>query len=1181
MATSVIPILETETTYDNAIKALKLQYEKPVNSIYARHILATRRQLPEESLDDYLRNLKILARDCSFKDVSADIYQEESIRDSFIAGIRSNYIRQRLLENDKLDLSTAFSTARSLEVAQRNSETYNTPGTCASANPDISKSSKFPPDPGLNESPAAAMKPGISKPYQQGKCYYCGYPYHPRYKCPAIDAVCSKCQRKGHYTKVCRSNPPGKIVASALEMNNPSEESHQTNENQSSWPPVLWAITPSCAVSKERIPDHPLSKSMTDIKINDKEITCVADSASSFSFIHPKSAHILKLKVHPATDTISMATQSLTSEVSGCCYVELKFKDRVYPNFKLLILPNLCAQVILGIDFLSLHESITMKFGGKQPSLTVCGLSTLKVNPPSLFRNLTPNCRPIADKSRKYSSDDREFINSETNRLLSEDIIEESHSPWRAQVVVVKKKSKKRLAIDYSQTINVFTLLDAYPVPNIMDHVNKIAQYRVFSTIDLRQAYHQIPIKPEDKPYTAFEANGKLYQFKRLPFGVTNGVSIFQRQMDHIVDNYQLEATFPYMDDVTICGETQEDHDENLQNFLSAAKQLNLTFNEEKSKFSVRKLSVLGYLIENGTIRPDPERFEALEALPPPHNSKSLKRCLGFFAYYAKWIPNYSDKIRPLNKVTSFPISEEALHSLKQLKKDIKQAVMCCIDESLPFTLECDASDHAIAATLNQKGKPVAFFTRSLQPSELKYPSVEKEAMAIMESVRKWRHLLAPRRFTIVTDQRSISFMFNNQERRKIKNDKILRWRLELSTFNYNIQHRPGRLNESPDALSRVCAAVGYPDLKEIHNDLCHPGVTRLLHFVKSRNLPFSVEEVRSVTKSCSACAECKPQFFKPKEQAHLIKATQPLERLNLDFKGPLPSTNNKRFFLNIIDEFSRFCWVFPCSDVSSNTVSKCLIELFTMFGLPQYVHSDRGSSFMSSELRQFLSSKGIATSRTTSYNPRCNGQVEKQNDTIWRSINLALKSKGLPISSWQEVLPEVLHATRSLLCVATNSTPHERMFSYSRRTTSGMSLPTWLSTPGPVLLRCRDRKLKSDPLVEPVELVHANPSYAFIKFPDGREDTVSLRDLAPVGDQSVDVIENESSQQSLPNPSVESTPECILENLNPVTPPDNTNSKNPEPMMSGKVWCDVNPRNIITEKRRKVVEENPVSSTS
>ena len=143
---------------------------------------ATRRQLPEESLDDYLRNLKILSRDCSFKDVTADIYQEESIRDSFIAGIRSNYIRQRLLENDKLDLSTASSTARSLEVAQRNSETYNTPGTCASVNPNISKSSKFPPDPGLNESPAAAMKPGISKPYQQGKCYYCGYPYHPPYK---------------------------------------------------------------------------------------------------------------------------------------------------------------------------------------------------------------------------------------------------------------------------------------------------------------------------------------------------------------------------------------------------------------------------------------------------------------------------------------------------------------------------------------------------------------------------------------------------------------------------------------------------------------------------------------------------------------------------------------------------------------------------------------------------------------------------------------------------------------------------------------------------------------------------------------------------------------------------------------------------------------------------------------
>ena len=128
-----------------------------------------------------------------------------------------------------------------------------------------------------------------------------------------------------------------------------------------------------------------------------------------------------------------------------------------------------CAQTILGLDFLSQHQSITMKYGGSQPPLTVCGLTTLKVEPASLFTNLTPNCRPVADRRRNYSSDDKEFISREIERMLKEGIIENSNSPWRAQVVVVKKGEKKRLAIDYSQTINLYTQLDAYPLPLISD----------------------------------------------------------------------------------------------------------------------------------------------------------------------------------------------------------------------------------------------------------------------------------------------------------------------------------------------------------------------------------------------------------------------------------------------------------------------------------------------------------------------------------------------------------------------------------------------------------------------------------------------------------------------------------------------------------------------------------------
>ena len=147
--------------------------------------------------------------------------------------------------------------------------------------------------------------------------------------------------------------------------------------------------------------------------------------------------------------------------------------------------------------------------------------------------NLTADCHPIASKSWKYSQEDSAFIDEEVKRLLKEGIIEPSLSPWRAQVVVTTDENhKKKLAIDYSQKINRFTLLDAFPWPRISDTVNKIAQYRVFSTIDLRSAYHQVSLKEEDKPYTAFEARGNLYQFTCLPFRVTN--SLFSERDDEV-----------------------------------------------------------------------------------------------------------------------------------------------------------------------------------------------------------------------------------------------------------------------------------------------------------------------------------------------------------------------------------------------------------------------------------------------------------------------------------------------------------------------------------------------------------------------------------------------------------------------------------------------------------------------
>ena len=436
------------------------------------------------------------------------------------------------------------------------------------------------------------------------------------------------------------------------------------------------------------------------------------------------------------------------------------------------------------------------------------------------------------------------------------------------------------------------------------------------------------------------------------------------------------------------------------------------------------------------------------------------------------------------------------------MKKEIEHSVVAAIDENDTFQVETDASEFALGATLNQNNRPVAFFSsRTLHGSELKQSSIEKEAAAIIEAVRHWRHYLTGKHFYLITDQKSISFMFSKNQKGKIKNEKLMRWRIELSTYSFDIKYKPGTENVAPDVFSRLkCASVTNNDLLNLHTSLCHPGVTRMYHFVKIRNLPFSLDDIKTMTNSCNVCAECKPKFYKP-DNAKLIKSTQPFERLNMDFKGPLPSSNSNRFMLTIIDEYSRFPFAYACADTSAATVKRCLSSLFSIFGMPATIHTDRGTSFMSSELKLFLQTKGISSSRTTSYNPAGNGQVERLNGSLWKTITLALKSRNLSVDSWQTVLPDALHSIRSLLCTATNATPHERMFLYQRKSSSGSSLPSWLSSPGPVLLKRSVRHSKFEPLVDQVELVHSNPNYAQVRFPDGREDTVSVKQLAPVGD--------------------------------------------------------------------------------
>lgn len=421
---------------------------------------------------------------------------------------------------------------------------------------------------------------------------------------------------------------------------------------------------------------------------------------------------------------------------------------------------------------------------------------------------------PCYTKSYRYPFCHKEEVQKQISGMLEQGIIRPSTSPWVSPIWIVPKKvdasgqRKWRLVIDYRK-LNLKTIDDRYPIPNITEILDKLGRCQYFTTLDLASGFHQIEVHPEDIPKTAFSVDHGLYEFVRMPFGLKNAPATFQRVMDHVLRDLIGKCCLVYMDDIIIFSSSLQEHLVNLSKVLQALEKVNLKVQLDKSEFLKKEVAFLGHIVTDEGVRPNPEKIDVIKKWPIPKNQKELKGFLGLLGYYRRFIRDFAKITKPLT--AQLRNGENVEHTPQFLKtfETCKNLLTCSDvlqypDFSLPFILTTDASNFAIGAVLSQgtigKDRPVAYASRTLTKSEENYSAIEKELLAIDWATRHFRPYLFGRKFTLYTDHQPLTYALNL----KTPNSKLVKWRLRLSEYNFTPVYKPGKQNVVADALSRI-----------------------------------------------------------------------------------------------------------------------------------------------------------------------------------------------------------------------------------------------------------------------------------------------------------------------------------------------------------------------------------------
>ena len=684
------------------------------------------------------------------------------LRDRLVLGCKSTEARRKLLQTDPLTLKVVQDTLSVFEAVE-------------SAKNDVLQDSNHSPIHKVRRTPPVKFTKQ-SSPQYPSKCKNCGRTGCKGQKqCPAFGKNCHNCGKWNHFSKVCQTS------------NSRREHCHEVDN--------------SAVLHVNVIPINAVSNIVV-MKIDEKPVSMEVDTGASVTLISEKMWRDIGSPQLKPCDKIFSAYDGHKMKPLGNFIGTLSHEETT-AQAKITVIQAFKLYGLLGRDYIPVFFSDSIQVNSVQED----PLPAMKVEPVSV---------DIADKTmlkfcraRPVPIPMKEKIHKELDRLEKNGIITPvSSSRYASPVVwVAKKDGSLRMCADFKVHVNNSIKSDSYPLPTIESIFAGLENSKKFAKLDLKEAYWQVPLDKAARTICMINTTKGLYQFNRLPKGMKNSSSIFQRVMEKILKD--LDGILIYQDDILIHGKDSNELARRVSNVYERLHQKNVTINREKSQIDCDSIKFLGHLISADGVKPDPEIVKKITSCKPPTNKSEVESFIGLVNFFGRMIPNFAELTHPLNKLRrkdeKFVWETQHQDSFDKLLKALSsKPVLQSYSLEKEATLTTDASERCIGGVLTQQGRPVIFVSRNLSPAEQRYSNIEREALAIVWSCSRLRQLLIGRKFTLVTDHKPLLKIYGNGGLPKVVSSRLTRWAALLQPFEFEVQYHPGTSIPHADSVTRL-----------------------------------------------------------------------------------------------------------------------------------------------------------------------------------------------------------------------------------------------------------------------------------------------------------------------------------------------------------------------------------------